>query len=156
MSCSAILDQMLEADLHVLEGEGESELAHHVRSCERCRSTARRILEQEQAMAAELETLAPTTPVARALENAKVIADATRRRRAAWRTVLPLAAAAGLVGIVLVQSGPRDIVDTVPVNRASAPVGVDVVAPVGHNVAVFKVVDRPDIVVVWFFKSGDE
>lgn len=156
MNCSVTLDQMLEADLRVLRGEGESELAHHVRSCDRCRGTAQRILQREQAMAAELEAPAPQTPIARALENAKVIADTRRRRRTVWRTVLPLAAAAGLAGIVLLQSGPRNIVNTVPVDRASSPVGVDVVPPAGQNVAVFEVADRPEIVVVWFFKSGDE
>jgi hypothetical protein len=40
VNCTAMLDQMLDADLHVLDGNGDSELARHLRHCVRCRSVA--------------------------------------------------------------------------------------------------------------------
>jgi hypothetical protein len=68
---------------------------------------------------------------------------------------VPALAAAGLVGIMLLdlrRSGEPGSVWEAP-QRTS--VGLDIEAPPGKNVAVFEVEDRPDIVVVWFYDQGD-
>ena len=67
MSCSTMLDRMLEADLHELDGTADSVLARHVRDCARCRTVASQLVSDTRSLAyVSLSTLTTrSTPVAR-------------------------------------------------------------------------------------------
>ncbi|HKS07812.1 MAG TPA: hypothetical protein VJR92_16025 [Gemmatimonadaceae bacterium] len=47
-----MLDRMLEADLAELDGVGDTVIARHVRSCERCRAVARQLRAETKVLAA--------------------------------------------------------------------------------------------------------
>jgi hypothetical protein len=64
---------------------------------------------------------------------------------------VPLAAAAGIVALVVTRPPEPPPEDHRPPDIATHEVGgVSVRAPAGRNVAVFQT-DNPDIVVIWFY-----
>ena len=157
-ACGRPAEALLRAERDELDGSGTTELAGHIRACERCGALAQSIL-------AGYETLDDTLEPAVQL-NAQCIvalgrarADAGVRRRSRWRLPLPpawaaaTAAAASIAAILaLVLPAPRgpqlEPVWQPPATVASAPV---VSAP-HHNVAVIQT-DDPDITVFWFYKE---
>lgn len=44
MNCASVLESLLDAELSEIAGEGNSALAEHLRSCERCRRLAEQLL----------------------------------------------------------------------------------------------------------------
>ena len=117
---------------------------------------AEQFLEGQLGLARELDARVPRLSADEALRVAGRKVAAARRRKTRWQIGAPLAAAAGLAGLVLL--GDRNN-DTEVLARAHAPEqlpGLEVTGPPGKDVAVFKVTGRPDVVVVWFFDSGDE
>jgi hypothetical protein len=159
MNCASAIDQMLEADPQELLGEGNGELAGHLASCERCGALAEQIVAGQLGLARELEMLTPRIPADEVLRRAESKASAIRRRGGIWQIGVPLAAAAGLAGMILLGDS-RNIMDS-PESLVQAQVpeslpGLAVQGPPGKDVAVFNVADRPDVVVVWFFDVGDE
>jgi hypothetical protein len=146
MNCAAARAVLLEADLADLRGATDSELAAHLRSCEACRWAADAILATERAAGAWLARRAPR----------RRAGDARARRRAtprwAWRWAVPVAAAAGIVALVVTRPGDRPPSVPVPAATVEAPghAGIAVRAPAGRSVAVFATAD-PDIVVIWLY-----
>jgi len=60
---------------------------------------------------------------------------------------VPLAAAAGLAGLILTRRHPIELVP--PASPTPSP-RIAVTAPPGRSVAVLQT-DNPDVVVIWFF-----
>lgn len=96
MNCDHCQDMMLEADLGMLTGRGEGELAEHLRSCLKCRRMAAAIV-----------------------RDTRMLAGVVEPRRPAWRgpaVVAGLAAAAVLLAIGLQER------QHAPTQNAAAPV----------------------------------
>ena len=120
---------------------------------------AEQIVSSQLGLARELETHTPRIRADEALRRAESKASAVRRRGAIWQIGAPLAAAAGLVGLVLLGDSQNIIDNPKSLVQAQVPEslpGLEVQGPPGKDVAVFGVADRPDVVVVWFFDVGDE
>jgi anti-sigma factor RsiW len=133
----------------------------HLGACPECAEQVRAVLALNEALAGGLAAATPALPLDEALESARAEAGRRRsakRRRHVWRALVPLAAAATIVGLLAVRSGgliPGEAPDersAVPVVAASsAAVDVDVTVPEGTNVAVFRTAN-PDIVVFWVYE----
>ena len=156
MNCSQAMELLLEADVAELEGRRDSGLSGHIRRCADCATVARRILAEQQELQRLLRAEHPRTSMDVALARAGTRAIAAKRRRRIWRAVVPLAAAAGLTGILLTNSDGNGAFESAWVAPERAGVGLDIETPPGKNVVIFEVEDRPDIVVVWFYDQGDE
>lgn len=157
-TCGRPVEALLRAERDELGGSGASELAGHIRACERCGALARSIL---AGYAALDDTLEPAVELnaPRIVALGRARADARVRRRSKWRLPMPpmwaaaTAAAASIAAVLaLVLPEPRgpglEPVWQPPATVASAPV---VSAP-HHNVAVIQT-DDPDITVFWFYKE---
>jgi len=155
MNCTEARELLLEAELAELGGEGESELARHVRDCAQCRAMAREIVAQERALAQALATVRPAVStqaaVARAADaaGARVVPLRPRWKRR-WAALVPAALAATVAGILLTSNGtsPADVSwgGEAPVTAA-----VPVVDAADSKTFVVFNTDNPDIVVVWFY-----
>jgi hypothetical protein len=156
MNCVAAIDRMLEAGPQDLTGEGDSELASHLAACDRCRTIAEQFVAGQLGLARELEAQTPRLPAGDALRIAERKASAISRRNAAWQIGAPLAAAASLTALVLLNDDNNGAEVFVQARVPEPLPGLEVTAPPGKDVAVFKVTDRPDVVVVWFLDAGDE
>lgn len=144
MNCENALDLMLEADLPELRGEGDSDLAQHVRTCVDCRARAETILAGQEALAEAMDRVTPHAPAPDLTRRAQ-----ERARRRPWRVALPLALAAGIATLLLLRqpsAGPQP--PSSPPRVAAAP--LDVMVPPGRTVAVFQT-ENPNIVVIWSF-----
>lgn len=151
MNCIEARDLLLEADLAELRGEGESELARHLRECARCRAMAREIVQQEGALAEALAAVRPrvSTDTAVAEATAARVLPLGPRRKRRWAVAIPAAAAAVLAGILLTSNGTPPTVVT-PIEEAAAP-AVPVVSAASSETFVVFNTENPDIVVVWFY-----
>ncbi|MGD8726981.1 MAG: hypothetical protein PVH40_05000 [Gemmatimonadales bacterium] len=150
MNCDAVRSHLLEASPEELRGETDSPLSTHLRSCPRCRAIAEHIDREERRLRLALEAVVPDTPVEEACTRAAWEAR-FRNRRHVWNGLAPIAAAAGLAGVLLVSTGgpaPGPVADQ-PTETATALPPVMESAP-GQQVAVFET-DNPNIVVVWSF-----
>lgn len=164
--CRVPRDELLEADLHELTGDSDSEIGLHVRACSTCAEAAQRILATNRALDAALHS-PPPLDVQALVARAKFVAvpgventedhlsgRAPARRRPngpglrQWRRWAGMAAAAAIAALLLARPGNRPLpgVELHPV--AVAPAALDV--PPGHNLAVIQT-DNPDITVLWFF-----
>lgn len=156
--CRRPVADLLRADVDELHGNGSSELAGHIRDCERCGALARSILSGYEGLD---DTLDPAVDVRERSIVALGRARAARgvRHRSRWALPIPpvwtaatAAAASIAAALALVLPAPLDPpleqVWQPPVTSASAPV---VSAP-QHNVAVIPT-DDPDITVFWFYKE---
>jgi hypothetical protein len=54
MTCDAMLNELLDAELDTLEGRGDGPVARHVRECARCRAVARHLVSETRALGAEV------------------------------------------------------------------------------------------------------
>ena len=101
MTCMTMIDRMLEADLDELEAQGESDIALHVRHCERCRAVAAQIVRDTR----ELAQMAPgaNVPPVRTMPQR----SAARRRHLA--AIVGVAAA--LAFVVVRSSNQHSAVD---------------------------------------------
>jgi anti-sigma factor RsiW len=152
MMCAEARTRLLEADSVELRGEGDSELALHLRSCPACTRVAAALLEEQGNVARALAARRPGVPVEIALDHAQAEVATRRRRRAVWRAGIPALAAAGLAGVILVhdENGrSASPVSTLPVVETWPPTP-EVQPPPGRNLAVFVADDR-DLVIVWFY-----
>jgi hypothetical protein len=141
VNCTEAYDAILEAELAELRGEGEGDLARHLRECAACRATARRVLEALGALDLALEGEDAAVPTAR---TGRVRLVQTRRVAA-----VGLLAAAAAVAILVrrPQAPERARITARPV--ASVAVEVDVSTST-RQVAVLSTAD-PNITVVWYF-----
>jgi len=117
-----------------------------------------------ESLHSQLSELHPAQPLEFAIKHA--LGEAARRResgrrRLLGRSLVPLAAAATVAGVLAVRSsGPatdpesRTRFAAAAVHAASGAESVDVTAPDGTNVAVFKT-SNPNIVVFWFYEGGE-
>jgi hypothetical protein len=151
IDCKTALERLLEADPFELSGRGDSELAAHLRSCERCAVVAGRLLEGQAELAGALNELGPRVAVKEALSAARRRRRRTGWRRHAWQIAAPLAAAAAVTALFFArayESGrrmPGELV-SMPAPRIEAEVEV----PAGRNVVVFETRDR-SAKVIWFY-----
>lgn len=148
MNCTDARAALLEADPVELRGEAETAVSLHLRECAACRATADAILATEAAAGRRIQARAPRSGAADAVARGRSAAE--RRRRARWGWLVPLAAAAGIVTLILTRPGPHPPGEEVGVVREPAPGRIAVEAPVGRSVAVFETTD-PDIVIIWLF-----
>lgn len=152
MNCTEAHDLLLEAELAELRGEGESQVARHVRECTRCRAMAQEIVEQEVALAQALAGVRPRVSAGTAAAEAataKVLPLRPRWKRR-WAAVVPAALAATLAGILLTsnRTPPAVVPSTTEVAAVAAVPVVD--AASSETFVVFHT-DNPDIVVVWLY-----
>jgi anti-sigma factor RsiW len=156
VNCSEALDLLLEADPSELDGQGDSALARHLRTCPECGAAAGQILEGQRRLGESLSVARSKTPVEQALRLARVKARSRWRRRRIWQAAIPLAAAAGMASVIVTHGGRNSALEQVwEGNSPQVERGLDLVTSPGKDVAVFEMEDRPDIVVVWFFETGD-
>ena len=158
MLCRDALRALLEAEPQELRGEGESAVAAHVRECSACRVAADALLAGEESLAETLRGQAPPLNVESLLERARSADEESvelpfpgRRtwRSAAWKSVVPLAAAAAMAFLLLTRDG--GIPSVTPVSEPVVITTAQVLeAPEGKNVAVLET-QNPAIAVVWFF-----
>ncbi len=150
-SCDRAVDWLLEADPAVLRGQGSSEDAAHVRSCPSCSALADQILESQERLHAALGATKAEPDFDAILARASMHTGTTRvrplRRGRLWRRWVPLAAAAVLATVWLIDREP--VVSGTPIAPAlpSAPL---VESSGGRDVAVIAT-GNPDITVLWFF-----
>jgi len=143
------LELLLAAEPAELAGQGDSELAAHVRECKRCGAVAARLLEGQEQLAGALAELGPRTDVEAALSVARARRRSIRWRRGGWRVAAPLAAAAALALLFLARLPdgrmPGEVV-LLPAPRIESVVE----APLAQNVVVFETRDRT-AKVIWFY-----
>ncbi len=146
--CDAAFEALLEADPVELAGRGDSDLAAHVRECERCGAVAANLLAGQEQLAEALIELRPRTDVAAALQSV----HERGRRRLAWERVSrwgPVAAAAAIAAAMVLQALPA--ARMVPGERVPAVSQAEPLleVPSGQNVMVFETRDR-SAKVIWF------
>jgi hypothetical protein len=144
IDCATATDLLLVAAPAELRGAGDSELAAHVRTCASCRAQAELLLAEEARLARALDTLT-------ALHTATV-SDRRPLRRWAPRLLLPLAAAAAAMVVLMTREaqrnrGPLPPLLVPPTRVAEVPV---VNASSRRNVAIMRTSD-PRITVVWYY-----
>lgn len=156
--CGRPVADLLRADVDELDGSGSSELAGHIRDCERCGALARSILSGYDALDDTLDV--PVRVESRSIVAlGRARADASVRSRSWWRLPMPPVWAAGTAAaasiaaaLALVLPAPLDP-QLVPVWQAPGIVtSTPVVSAPQHNVAVIRT-DDPDITVFWFYKE---
>lgn len=171
MSCTEIRERLLEAELDELAGESDTAVGRHVRSCPACGAVARTLLAETRALGAALDSLAPSrdavAPAARVAGSRPSIAadpvpsvarerggSPVSRSRGRVRRWAPLAAAAGLAGLIAIGRGEnRPLGDpSTPLDRPEAAAGerFAIEVPDDGRLAVFDTAD-PSIKVVWFY-----
>lgn len=149
MTCGEARTALLDADPADLRGETDTALAAHLGACTACRAAADAVLATEAAAAGWIAARMPQRGPAEAI--ARGHAAARRRRHRRWRWAASVAAAAGLVALLVARPAAR----RPPVNAHVAqaepdPARVAVAAPAGRSVAVFETAN-PDLVIIWFF-----
>jgi anti-sigma factor RsiW len=151
MTCSTAHELMLTAEADELEARTAGHLAQHLRGCTRCRAVAEHLLATQREIRDVLATAQPRRPAA---EAARLAVQASGERRVAsqrLRRIVPLAAAAVLVGLLVLRRageplpGPSAPTPPTPSARFS------VTAPPGRSVAVLRQSDTSSVIVVWFF-----
>ena len=95
MTCTMVLDAMLEADLDELRLDGDTPLSLHLRTCARCRAVAGRLA-------------VDTDALARLVTTVRVEQHGRRTRVGAWR-LQAAAVAAVAAGVVIVLRVPRPV-----------------------------------------------
>jgi anti-sigma factor RsiW len=128
MKCREAEILLLEADPYELRGEGDGALATHLRRCEACRRSARRILEGERALDDALRARAARRSVDHVLREVRATLAEGREdpagqvpgapRSIRWKVAVPLAAAA-VAAIALWSRGPGD--ESTPVSPVVRP-----------------------------------
>ena len=118
MTCTAMLDRMLEAELHELSAQGDSPLAAHLRECGSCRTMARRIVSDTSVLAT---AVAPRPSM--------VLASRPRSTGLRRRVAIGLAAAAVLVVIARRWSSPIEPPETPPARYANVTTPTPAAAP---------------------------
>jgi hypothetical protein len=152
-TCDRDTTWLLEASLEELRGETDSEHAEHLRDCEQCAGLARHIVARTSDLAAVMDAKPPEVDVDAILARARLVAEPgdaapSVHRPKPWRQWVTLAAAASVVGVLLMRQpdGALPGVEFVP----RAPAFPTVETAVGHDVAIIET-DNPDITVLWFY-----
>ena len=122
MNCSAILDQILDADLDVLDGSADSDVARHLRACARCQKVARQILSDTRSLAVAVADVRATIELVPAAAAPALVRP---RRRSSVRIAVAAGLAATLCVVVArewtrLKAVPRDGSQLVAVNTRMA------------------------------------
>ncbi|NIR45805.1 MAG: hypothetical protein GWN32_20930 [Gemmatimonadetes bacterium] len=151
MTCDTALERLLEADPAELAGQGDSELAAHVRDCARCGAVAAKLLDSQERLAAALNDMGPRLGVDEALEAARARRHGRPGRwRPAWRWAAPLAAAAAAAGIFFATQTDTSRMPGEPVTRPAPREEPLVEMASAQNLMVFETQDR-SAKVIWFY-----
>jgi hypothetical protein len=149
INCSTAYERLLEADPTQLTGQGDTELAVHVRDCARCQAVGATLLAGQEQLATALSELRPTAAVDQALS----VAHARRAKARTWNWVGqwgPVAAAAVVAGMMILQSvtGSR----MMEPEFGMAPPAIEPLIEVSadQNVMVFETKDE-SAKVIWFY-----
>jgi hypothetical protein len=148
-NCDAAFERLLEADPAELAGQGDSEVAVHVRECARCQAVGATLLGGQERLSAALTQMVPHTDVARALGAARVRRSKAQRWQQFWQWG-PVAAAAAIAVVMILQAlGGAPVLEGEigPVPAAIEPL---VEALAGQNVMVFETGDQ-SAKVIWFY-----
>lgn len=111
MTCTQMLERLIEADPDALAGRGNSDVAVHVRECARCRALATQLLAETRLLATVVERGA-----------------AVRRIRSS--VIIPALAAAAAVAFVMLPDQPTKPAIVFPSRAPAVAVTPNVVAPV--------------------------
>ena len=153
IECPRVHD-LLEAEPEELSGAGTTPLARHVRGCERCAVSARMILGAnaglEAALNAATARVVPDLDALIAEARVAGVSGEPARPRHAWRMWATLAAAATVVGLLLLPALDPSL-PGVPLEATAAPAAHEI--PAGRDVAIIAT-DNPDITILWFFEGG--
>lgn len=147
MNCTECRDRLLEADAATLRGEGDPAVAEHLRACASCQAISGMLLDEEARLREALAALTPTAPM-EAAATAAVRESVQRVRRRQWAALVPLAAAAGLVGVLL--TGDGDLPPKPGRQSAAAP---PLVEASDQNVVVYQT-GNPKVVVIWLYSNN--
>ena len=149
MNCREAHELLLEADPGDLRGEGDSPLAVHLRSCDRCAARAALVLGAQSRLADHLAARRPHTPTPSAIEQAAVTARRRQaHRRLAWRAT-PVLVAATIAGILVATREPSPAQRTVP-ERIAQRATPTIATPSDQDVVVYQT-DNPNILIVWLY-----
>ena len=151
MNCETARELLLTAAPAELEGSTENPLADHLRTCPACRAAAEQLLSAHRALRDVLGAGQSADAADEVVQAA--IRSAERRRAAAWRVRLglPLAAAAVLVGLLVLRRTPELPLNPPVRDAGGVPAHFAVSAPPGRNVMVLQQPDTSHVIVVWFF-----
>ena len=133
MSCAAIREEMLVAEIEDLRGIGESDVAKHVRTCDACAAIAQRLLGGHAQISAGLGSIKPR---------------AKTRRRLLWIPI-PLAAAAVIALLMIPRMQTEEALPNIdPIARMIFP-EEPVVAPTPGTQAM--VLEKDEMTIVWLY-----
>ncbi len=139
MNCATAHEQLLVADIAELRGEGDSELATHLRTCAECRARATKILRGQDAMAAGLAALKPD------------VKAAPSHKSRAWRWApLPLAAAAALALLLVREQGSNAVPNVDAVTRLMFRETPLIAPPAGKQALV---IEKDNMTIVWLYNE---
>lgn len=125
MTCTQMLERLIEADPATLAGRGSSDVATHVRECARCRAVADQLL-------------AETRLLASAVERGAVV------RRIRPIVLAPALAAAAALAFVMLPDRPTSPPATIPSRSPVVSITPVVVTPVVVSPSLTPVV-RPSV-----------
>ncbi len=148
--CRAAFERLLEADPAELAGRGDGELATHVRDCPRCAAVATQLLAGQKELDRALDALRPATGVEEALRPIRARRRHSAWTRFSWRWAAPLAAAAALVGVLVLRSVDTEEMPGEIVARPASSIEPLVETATAQNVMVFETRDR-SAKVIWFY-----
>lgn len=169
MTCEQAMRRILDADRGALDGTGDSGLARHLRSCDRCAAAAaalaRELAAVDHALSVHGDAGDPDAAAAAALAASRApvpVAEAAPRPRdrrflRAW---VPLAAAAALAALLLVERPGTD-----PSDADLPPAGVLLGSTGAPRLAIRPPADRraaimetanPNITIVWLYQEEEE
>jgi anti-sigma factor RsiW len=147
VNCTQCQDRLLEADAATLRGEGDPAVAEHIRVCASCAAIARMLLDEEVLLREALAGLTPVAPIEPAA-TAAVRESLRRARRRRWAALIPLAAAASLVAVLLTGTG-----DLPPGSARPLATPPPLVEASDQNVVVYQT-ENPDVVVIWLYSNN--
>jgi hypothetical protein len=141
MSCTTAREEMLIADLEDLRGEGDSELAAHLRTCAECRAVAATLVRAQAAMGEGLAALKPDVPVK----------AAAIRKQTAWRWApLPLAAAAVLALLLVRPQSNNTLPNIDAITQRMFPEAPVIAPPAGKQAMV---IEKNNMTIVWLYNE---
>ena len=152
MNCELALDRMLEADPEELALESHTELGVHIGGCERCRAVADEILAGQQTLGDAVRGLEAKGKVDAVVHSVRAAVSTRRRRKVVSVALLPLAAAAVFVLLVIRDGGrtPTPPLPTQWIAQADVPSRPVITLPPATNAMVLQT-ENPKISVVWFY-----
>jgi hypothetical protein len=147
ITCESARELLLEAEPAELRDEGDRPLAVHLRTCAACGRRAAFLLEQTDWLRDALATVR----AAQGQPDSHTVTGPARGMARRWPVLVPLALAAGIAGLLLVnRRGVTPFHGGPPEIAGGNPTSLDVQVPPGQSVAVFQTAN-PNVVVIWSY-----